>query len=228
MFLLPVIFFTMQTQAVQQRYSCEYITSDSKRAILGRRIISGTVNTAGHKQTWSAVTMDQPPAPSAPLSYMEGFSYDPTKKDVLTDAQTFKEFPSSAVEAKDIVSDMLEFAGYAGWVGKIKPGVETVVPPSKDHPESRVTLSGLGEATYHGHACTILKYESFFNKLEFSAPGAKFAGHSHRWGEVWVDQRSGTIVRATLKEDLLGEVTMQDAKEAMTMNILRKGNLEMN
>ena len=160
------------------------------------------------------------------MPFMDGFTYDQGEKAILNNPATFKNFPSTAIEAKDIVSDLIEFNSYLPFVGQIKAGAEMAIPTQKANPDQKVTLTGMGTGTLKGHHCTVIKFESFFNPIDFSVPGVHFVGRSNRWGEIWVDQRANVIVMATLKEDLLGELKMENSKDPMTMNILRRGTLE--
>lgn len=212
-------------KSVHHQYSCEYTTSDSKGQILGKRVISGNIETNEHKQVWNGVKMVQSDGKVSPQTFMEGFSYDPAKKDALADPELFKGFPPSAIEAKDIVSDQLELHAYAALASRVKPGVSLAFPSSTEKSSNKATLSELGSAVFHGHHCQIVKFESFFNKIDFKVPEVQFVGRSHRWGEVWVEQGSSLIIQATLHEDLLGELTMGDSKDSTTMNILRTGIL---
>ena len=162
-----------------------------------------------------------------PQKFMEGFNYDLGVDGLLKKANTFVTFPSTAVEEKDIVSDSVSFYRYVTAARKVKVGSEITLPRDNGDSSSEVKVSVLGSVTLRGHQCKIIQYESFFNSVKFSAPEVVFAGRSHCWGDIWVDKSSNSIVKATLKEDLLGELTLGDSKTPITMNILRKGILEL-
>ena len=227
MLFLPFLFTSLPLEAVTQQYSCEYTTSTTKGEITSKRVVNGSVETHGHTQVWRGVTMTPEAGAPMPQAFMEGFSVDLSVEGVLSKPDIFKSFPSTAVEGKDIVSDLVHFNKYITAVRKAKPGSALTIPSPTGDSKGELTLSVLGSTDLDGHHCRIIQFDSFFNKVEFSVPEVRFQGRSHCWGDIWVDQHSNLIVHATLKEDLLGELTMGDSKTPMIMNILRKGILEL-
>lgn len=209
----------------RHHYTCEYTTSNSKGEIQSSRTIEGNIETSDSLQTWSNVQLIQA-GKAVAQEYMDGLKYDPNRKDLLSESGVFRAFPETAVEAKDIVSDVIELQGYAKSTKGLKEGIGEPSRPLKAS-DNAVRLTSLGSELLKGHRCHVVKFECLFKKVEFSVPGVHFIGRSHRWGEVWADAKTGVVVRATHYEDLLGDLTMGNAKDTITMNILRRGSLEL-
>ncbi|HXH60854.1 MAG TPA: hypothetical protein VNI20_05795, partial [Fimbriimonadaceae bacterium] len=212
----------------------EYITSTTTGHIVNRKTVEGDVETGSMRETWNNVTVAIGQAEAKPMSFMDGFAYDPTDKEALQKPETFKGFPAMAVEAKNLVWDTIMFESFAK-SGKGLAPAESKFYKSGDvklagagtFTNNAIQLTGLGTAKLSGHDCRVMKYDAFFNKVEVKTPGMHLDGRSHYWGEIWVDATGGEIVLGTLYEDVLGDLTLGDAKTSTTINVLREGKITL-
>ena len=222
------------SQADHYHFSCEYITSDTIGRISSSKMVDGELEAESHKQTWKSVTITNEPGIATAQEFMEGFTYDPSDEGALLSPEGFKGFPPMAMEARNLVWDTMMFEQFASAGKGLEPGVskpfasgEVALAGAGTFTNTDIQLTGVGSATLKGHQCSVMKYDAFFNKIEMEIPGMQMVGRSHYWGEIWVDAVSGKIVLATLYEDVLAELTLGDSETSQTINVLRKGRLEL-
>lgn len=231
MTMVPLLFaIGVSAPTTGLHYSCAVITTNTVGQELRRRVIDGDIDFGATDEKWTQVFLTDDSGKPQPLPFMEGLHYDSRIKGTLTVPEPAKKLPELATEARDIVDDMVMFQEFAAYVDRVKPGVETDFGPGKGDAKGlnlNTKLSSLGSATIDGHHCKLIKYENFFCKMDLKFPGVHLVGRSHTWGEIWVDQRSHALVRATMREDLLGELTMGDAKNSTPLNVFREGTLKL-
>lgn len=223
-------------QPVRHHFSCEYIYSNTKGEITGRKLIEGDVVDTVRSEEWNNVSAaDGTPAgvfgPPVNQPYMQGFSFDPTAKGAEFRPELFKAFPPNAIEERNLVWDTKMFRAFAPLIDRVKPGQVTPfksavvdLAGAGKFANADIELTALGSASIRGHRCQIMKYTAFFNKLQVTAPGLNLVGRSHYWGEVWVDRSTHNILLGTLYEDVLGEMSLASGPMRI-INVFRKGVL---
>ena len=89
-----------------------------------------------------------------------------------------------------------------------------------------IELTRAGTTQRDGQQLTILHYNAFFNKFELELPrGMRMAGRSDYWGDMWIAAEN-TIDRATLFEEVIGEVRVPNVPTPQVVNVLRRGVFE--
>jgi len=204
----------------------------SKQRIAGdyRHNDDGTVE-------WSNVSIATASALDATFGFgqqqacMNGFRYRPSR-DLLFKPEFFKDFPATATQAKNLLWDTFMFETFAQQVAKL---TETPyrLPPS-DVPlagrgafqNANIELTRVGTIERSGQRVTVVHYEAFFNRLDHDLPGMKLDGRSDYWGDIWVLPATTAVERATLFEEVIGELRIASQPNPQTVNVVRRGSFE--
>jgi hypothetical protein len=150
--------------------------------------------------------------------YMEGFEF-------------FPGFPETEIKTKNLVWDMHMIEEFAwNYFDKL----ELNRPYSTQSRPEDVPLAGAGtfqnrkiELTWMGisrmnqEICALIRYEAFFNKLKAVVGNISVQGRSHYWGDIWVSLKDKQIEFATLREDVLTEVTLPGQQNKLLVNPFR-------
>src|SRR5262249_11968173 len=148
-------------------------------------------------------------------TFMEGFSYA-LAAETTTNTEFFRNFPQNAMQEQNLVWDsrMFELFGEEQFENlksnspshfPSPPAVPLAGAGPFQNKDVQLLLSGTG--TCGDQECALIDYRAFFNTFELKLPKETLIGRSHYWGQVWVSLATKRLVRATLYEDVLGEVT---------------------
>ena len=204
----------------------------SKQRIAGdyRRNDDGTVE-------WSNVNIATAPALDATFglgqqqTYMNGFRYR-ASGDLLFKPDFFKDFPATATQAKNLVWDTFMFETFAQQVAKLTetpyrlPPSDVPLAGSGTFQNANIELTRAGTFERGGQRLTVVHYEAFFNRLNHNLPGMKLVGRSDYWGDIWVLPATTTVQRATLFEEVVGELRIGSQPNPQIVNVVRRGSFE--
>ena len=204
----------------------------SKQRIAGdyRRNDDGTVE-------WSNVNIATASALDATLGlghqqvYMNGFRYR-ASGDLLFKPEFFKDFPATATQTKNLVWDTFMFETFAQQVAKLTetpyrlPPSDVPLAGSGTFQNANIELTRAGTFERGGQRLTVVHYEAFFNRLNHNLPGMKLVGRSDYWGDIWVLPATTTVQRATLFEEVVGELRIGSQPNPQIVNVLRRGSFE--
>ena len=204
----------------------------SKQRIAGdyRRNDDGTVE-------WSNVNIASAPALDATFglgqqqTYMNGFRYR-ASGDLLFKPDFFKDFPATATQAKNLVWDTFMFETFAQQVAKLTetpyrlPPSDVPLAGSGTFQNANIELTRAGTFERGGQRLTMVHYEAFFNRLNHNLPGMKLVGRSDYWGDIWVLPATTTVQRATLFEEVVGELRIGSQPNPQIVNVVRRGSFE--
>jgi len=204
----------------------------SKQRIAGdyRRNDDGTVE-------WSNVNIATAPALDATFglgqqqTYMNGFRYR-ASGDLLFKPDFFKDFPATATQAKNLVWDTFMFETFAQQVAKLTetpyrlPPSDVPLAGSGTFQNANIELTRSGTFERCGQRLTVVHYEAFFNRLNHNLPGMKLVGRSDYWGDIWVLPATTTVQRATLFEEVVGELRIGSQPNPQIVNVVRRGSFE--
>src|SRR5207245_204124 len=128
--------------------------------------------------------------------YMEGLSYTNNPGDESLQPAFFKNFPPSAMQARNMVWDtqMLELFGQTQFehLELNKPlhfaaGSSNIdLAGAGSFENKNVLLTWMGFSERNAQQCALIAYRAFFNPLQINFPGFKMKGRSNYWGEIWV------------------------------------------
>ena len=204
----------------------------SKQRIAGdyRRNDDGTVE-------WSNVNIATAPALDATFglgqqqTYMNGFRYR-ASGDLLFKPEFFKDFPATATQTKNLVWDTFMFETFAQQVAKLTetpyrlPPSDVPLAGSGTFQNANIELTRAGTFERGGQRLTVVHYEAFFNRLNHNLPGMKLVGRSDYWGDIWVLPATTTVQRATLFEEVVGELRIGSQPNPQIVNVVRRGSFE--
>ena len=204
----------------------------SKQRIAGdyRRNDDGTVE-------WSNVNIATASALDATLGlgqqqvYMNGFRYR-VSGDLLFKPEFFKDFPATATQTKNLVWDTFMFETFAQQVAKLTetpyrlPPSDVPLAGSGTFHNANIELTRAGAVERDGQRLTVVHYEAFFNRLNHDLPGMKLVGRSDYWGDIWVLPATTTVERATLFEEVIGELHIGSQPNPQIVNAVRHGSFE--
>ena len=204
----------------------------SKQRIVGdyRRNDDGTVE-------WSNVNIDTASALDATFglgqqqTYMNGFRYRASGT-LLFKPEFFKDFPATATQTKNLVWDTFMFETFGQQVAKLTetpyrlPPSDVPLAGSGTFHNSNIELTRAGTVERDGQRLTVVHYDAFFNKLDHDLPGMKLVGRSDYWGDIWVLPATTTVERATLFEEVIGELHIGSQPNPQIVNVVRRGSFE--
>jgi hypothetical protein len=160
---------------------------------------------------------------------MEGFTYALGAPNA-TEPGFFEALPPNAIQERNLVWDSRMFEIYGEeHFSDIRPDVTYHVPGSAEIPlagagtfqnkDSQLDSSGTSQCS--GEQCAVVDYRAFFNPFELRLLSQTLAGRSHYWGQIWISLKTHRILRATLYEDVLGEVRSPESAISQPVNIFR-------
>lgn len=162
-----------------------------------------------------------------PLSYMENFSY--TVSPEMMKAESFPNFPSTEVDAKNLVWDMMGFEGFA-WLYfdslKLNEYYESQAFNGKVPMEGvgtfenrNILIKWSGITVKNGENCAVIEFLAMDNPLDLSVETEYFKlvakGRSHYWGTILVSLSDKQIEQAILHEDVILDMVMPDGKKQL-------------
>ena len=146
----------------------------------------------------------------------------------------FKGFPATAVFERNLVWDtgMLEMFGQDQFE-HLRLNVPYHVLSAQDvhmagigtFHNRDVSLTWVGRSRRNGADCAVIEYRAFFNPVEIANGGMTLKGRSHYWGEIWVSLSTKQLEYATLREDVLGELTLA-GQAPRVISVFRDGVFE--
>jgi hypothetical protein len=223
------------------RFTTDYYFLSVKGDVGQHERITGTYarNFASGKATWSGVTIATGKGLASPLGAaekrlaMEGFSY-PLGAANLTDSAFFKTAPEMAMQEQNLVWDSRMFEIFAEeHFNELKPNeafhIGTANIPLADlglFQNKDPQLTWIGTTKCGEDNCAVIVYQAFFNTLELRMRTETLVGRSHYWGEIWVSTSTKRLARATLYEDVLGEISMPGSSQRQVVNVFRTGLFE--
>ena len=242
-----LVLFPSTTAAVQNgrsksaptyRFVVDYFNFHPDGTFVSKQRIAGDYRRKGDGTVeWSNVNIATASALDATFglgqqqAYMNGFRYRASGT-LLFKPEFFKEFPATATQAKNLVWDTFMFETFAQQVAKL---TETPyrLPPS-DVPlagrgtfrNASIELTRAGTVERGGQKLAVVHYEAFFNRFDHDLPGMKLVGRSDYWGDIWVAPATTTVERATLFEEVIGELRIGLQPNPQIVNVLRRGSFE--
>jgi hypothetical protein len=224
------------------RFTCDYYNLNLQGQVTSRDRYSGlyTSGLPNDMARWSDVTVaansdgsDKFPTP-AKREFMDGFSYPHSAKGML-EPDFFHGFPPMAMKERNLVWDtgMLESFAQTPF-DKLALNVPYHVPDSADiplggmgsfhHKDLQLVWTGLSQR--NGVECALIDYRAFLNRVDVSMPVMTLAASSHYWGQIWVSLTTRRIEYATLYENVVGELKLQNVEKPMAVNVFRIGTFE--
>ena len=164
-------------------------------------------------------------------AYMNGFRYR-ASGDLLFKPEFFKHFPAAATQAKNLVWDTFMFETFAQQVAKLTetpyrlPPSDVPLAGSGTFQNANIELTRAGTFERGWQRLTVVHYEAFFNRLNHNLPGMKLVGRSDYWGDIWVLPATTTVERATLFEEVIGELHVGSQPNPQIVNVVRRGSFE--
>lgn len=224
---------------MRYRFTIDYFTFGESGAFRSKeRVIGDYSKTPDGTAEWDHVTVAVAHAlsesfPSGePQAFMNGFRYRPGPDS--TKAEFFKGFPPNATQEQNLVWDTLMFESFAKELVHVTGSTQYRLPPS-DIPlagsgtfqNRQVELTKTASADHDGQPFAVLHYEAFFNDFEIDLPGGfKMVGRSDYWGDIWVSPATMAVERATLSEEVLGNVHLPSQPTPQLVNVVRRGTFE--
>lgn len=227
------------------RVTMDHTVADTVGQVVQRQRVSGeyTRGLPGGHAVWNNVTVAESNGPaeiSGPgqkREFMEGFRYragSATLADTMT-PEFFKGFPPAAIFERNLVWDMgmIEMFGqdYFGHLELNKPyrvlsGQDVRMPGVGTFQNRDVHLTWIGQSRRNGDDCAVIQYHAYFNPLDIANAGMTLKARSHYWGDIWVSLETKQVEYATLREDVLGEMTLGGQEAAQTVSVFRTGVFE--
>ena len=227
------------------RFTIDHTVTDTTGRVVQRQRVSGdyTRGLPGGEATWSRVTVAESNGPaeiSGPgqkREFMEGLRYrtGPASLGETMKPDFFKSFPPTAVFERNLVWDtgMIEMFGQDHFERltlntpyRVLSRQDVNMPGMGTFHNRDVQLTWLGRSHRNGQDCAVIQYRAFFNPLQIANAGMTLTGRSHYWGEIWVSLSSKQIEYATLREDVLGEMTLAGQDGPQTISVFRNGIFE--
>jgi hypothetical protein len=226
------------------RFIVDHTVTDTTGRIVQRQRVSGdyTRGLPDHGAVWKNVAVAESNGP-AELSaagrkreFMEGFRYRLTPG-WLGESMTpefFKSFPATAVVERNLIWDtgMLEMFGQEQFEHlrlnepyRVLSAQDVHMPGIGTFHNRDVSLTWTGRSRRNGVDCAVIEYQAFFNPLEIANGGMTLKGRSHYWGEIWVSLSTKQLEYATLREDVLGEMTLT-GQAPRVISVFRNGVFE--
>jgi hypothetical protein len=180
----------------------------------------------------SAQTIDAVFGSGDAQAFMNGFRYRPGAD--TTRAEFFKGFPPNATQQQNLVWDTLMFESFARDLPKVTGDAPYRFPSSNvplagtgNFQNRNIELTRTGTIERNGQPLAVLHYEAFFNRFNMDVPGGmKLTGRSDYWGDIWLAPATNAIDRATLFEEVVGELKLPSQPNPMIVNVVRRGSFE--
>jgi hypothetical protein len=241
---LPMDLKLKEDKPQKYKITFDYLNLDTLGNPLSKERVSGEYIRAlpGGKVRWNNVRIakakefDQPFTDGEVQSYMEGFTYDLSRRADMLKKDFFQGFPDQEIKTKNLVWDMHMIEQF-GWdyFNKLKLNQPYAI---QSRPEDvplagagtfqnrRVELTWVGLSKRNNEACALIQYQAFMNKFNTSAGDLSFQGRSHYWGDICVSLKDKQIEYATLFEDVLVEFNLPGQGGKQQIGVLRKGTFE--
>jgi hypothetical protein len=229
-----------------QRYkiTVDYLNLDTLGNPLGKERVTGEYIRAlpDGKVRWNNVriakakSFDQPFTEGEIQSYMEGFTYNLSKREDMLKKEFFRGFPDTEIKTKNLVWDM-HMIEQLSWDHFNKLEINrpyAIQSQPEDVPlagagtfqNRRIELTWVGLSKRNNEICALIQYQAFMNKFNTSMGNMSFQGRSHYWGDIWVSLKDKQIEYATLFEDVLVEFALPGKEGKQLIGVLRKGTFE--
>ncbi len=221
------------------RFTVDYFTFGNGGTLRSKeRVVGDYSKTSDGMAEWSNVRvavahgLNEAFPSGEPQTFMNGFRYRPGSDS--TKAEFFKGFPANATQQQNLVWDTLMFESFAKELDKVVGSTPYRLPPS-DVPlagmgtfqNKNIELTRTGTAARNGQQCVVLHYDAFFNNFDLDLTGGmKMVGRSDYWGDIWVSPATKAVQRATLSEEVIGEVRIPSQTGSQTVNVVRRGSFE--
>ncbi|MGD9930891.1 MAG: hypothetical protein AB7U05_12785 [Mangrovibacterium sp.] len=226
----------------QYQVAADYLNYDIYGNFTGKLRIAGTYTSGldGGTARWNNVHQIRVAEEKAafpygePLTYMENFTYT-YDQDILS-AEFFANFPTEAVEAKNLVWDMAGMEYFAwGHTDSLRLNVPFHAREANTdmdlagigHFENRnIILTWKGMTEENGRLLAMIDYRTFNNPLgvEIDMGDRHFStkGRSHYWGTIWLDMEQKCIDHIELFEDVVLEIGWDDQPEKQLVDVVRE------
>jgi hypothetical protein len=166
----------------------------------------------------------------SPLSYMEGFTYKPDEKMLLS--ESFPDFPANSIYAKNLVWDMIAIEAFA-WVYfdslelnktfYAKEMNRKMDLEGEGYFENKnIRLCWTGITILNNKICAVIEYITMDNPLGMKNDMFEINGRSHYWGTVWVSLVDKHIEHGVLYEDVMMEMKMPSQPRPQMINATRE------
>jgi hypothetical protein len=225
------------------KFTTDYYFLDLKGNLGQRQQIIGSYirDLSAKKVRWMDITIansakDSPDLllPAQKSQAMNGFSYALGAGDI-SKAEFFRDVPSATMQERNLVWDTRMFEIFAeDHFDQLELNKPFHVPGPTNIPlagagtfqnkDAQLILSGT--STCDEGPCAVVDYRAFFNTFEVRTGKETLVGRSHYWGQVWVSTSTKRILRGTLYEDVLGEVTSEASARPQPVNVFRIGTFE--
>lgn len=221
------------------RFTIDYFTFGEDGTFRSKdRVVGDYSETADGMAEWNHVTVavahglnESFPSGEA-QAFMNGFRYRPGSDS--TKAEFFKGFPPNATQEQNLVWDTLMFESFAKELAHVTASTPYRFPPSNiplagtgTFQNKNVELTRTGLAERNGQSFAVLHYDAFFNNFEIDlAGGLKMVGRSDYWGDIWVSPATMAVERATLSEEVLGNLHLPSQLTPQMVNVVRRGSFE--
>ena len=236
---LPPVSAQNPDSAPAHRFTVDYFNFGANGDFQSKQRVVGDYHTNGDGTVeWrnvsiaSAQTIDAAFGAGAAQAFMNGFRYRSGAD--TTNAEFFKGFPPNATQQQNLVWDTLMFESFAKDLPKVT-GATTYRFPSSNVPlagtgnfqNRNIELTRTGTIEHNGQRLAVLHYEAFFNRFNMDLPGGmKLTGRSDYWGDMWLGPATNAIERATLFEEVVGELKLPSQPNPMIVNVVRRGSFE--
>jgi hypothetical protein len=224
------------------RFTTDYYFLNLKGVVGQRQQIMGvyTRDLTARMVKWTDVTVANSKGSSDSFgtkersTSMEGFTYVLGAADT-TKPEFFRDLTSITMQEQNLVWDTRMFEIFAEDVfADVRAKTEYHLPReiiplagagTFQNEDPRLTWTGTSHCSDR-EECAVIDYRAFFNTFELRIPKETLNGRSHYWGQVWVSLSTKRIVRATLYEDVLGEVVPEGLGKPQPVNVFRIGLFE--
>ena len=241
---LPTDLKLREDQPQKYKLAFDYLYLDTLGNPTGKERVTGEYTRAlpNGKVKWNSVRIakakafDQPFPDGEAQNYMEGFTYQLSRRADMLKKEFFPGFPEIEIKSKNLVWDMHMIEEFA-W--DYFDRLELNQPYAIQSQPEDVPLAGAGtfqnrhiELTWVGlskrnnELCALIQYQALMNKFTTSMMNMAFQGRSHYWGDIWVSLKDKQIEYATLTEDVLVEFKAPGQGAKQITGVLRKGTVE--
>jgi len=243
---LPTDLKLREDQPQKYKLTFDYLYLDTLGNPTGKERVSGEYTRAlpNGKVKWNSVRIakakafDQPFPDAEAQNYMEGFTYQLSRRADMLKKEFFPGFPEIEIKSKNLVWDMHMIEEFAwDYFDRLELNQPYAIQSQpEDVPlagagtfqNRRIELTWVGLSKRNNEICALIQYQALMNKFTTSMMNMAFQGRSHYWGDIWVSLKDKQIEYATLTEDVLVEFKLpgqgQGAKRIT--GVLRRGTVE--
>jgi len=227
-------------KAIKQTYlvTTDYFNYDLKSNFIDKKRIEGkyTCGLGNDTVKWNDVNISESKDLILPFpvgekqNFMENFKY--VQDAEIIKPEFFKRIPSENYLVKNLFWDMLGFnvIAYSGWDSLTlnkdyhSKELSTEVNLSSDgtFENKDMILNWIGVTKINNALCAIIKYSTMNNPLHLKIEGLEMSGRSHYWGEIYVSLNNKQIEYATLAEDVITDVQINNQPQHILGYTVRK------